>query len=370
MTTKGESNNTSSIPINGVNGIGSNHDNDYDDMENQLIHRHVTNGYTSLNGRNGIRNGADIDHVLVTGGAGYLGSTLVPMLLADGYRVTVYDIFLWGVQSLCFIANHPNLTLICGDVCDQTRLAKAIQDCDAVIHLAAIVGYPACEKNPEMAQRVNEGGSRNVVQSLRPHQKLIYASTGSCYGAVDGTCTEDTAISPLTLYGSSKAKGEALVSDVGGVSLRLATVFGVAPRMRLDLLVNDLTCKALIEKHIDVYQGSFRRTFLHVKDAAYAFMLALKNYKVMQGKAFNVGHESMNMTKEEVVHQICDAVPGCHMTTSAIGEDKDKRDYEVSYARIRQLGFQPTVTVKDGIKELIKILPYMDEVEKKRARNV
>ena len=359
----GISNGTVSQEANGIN-------NNKHNMEDKLFHiPQSTDHSISLKGKNGVCH-RDVEHVLVTGGAGYLGSTLVPMLLADGYRVTVYDIFLWGIQSLCSVANHPMLTIIQGDVCDAAKLAKAMQNCDAVIHLAAIVGYPACEKNPKMAHNVNEDGTRNVVEALKPHQKVIYASTGSCYGAVDGVCTEDTAISPLTLYGSSKAKGEELVRAAGGVGLRLATVFGVAPRMRLDLLVNDLTCKALLEKDIDIYQGSFRRTFLHVRDAAFAFVLALKKYKIMEGKAFNIGHESMNMTKMEVANQIQDAVPECHMTTSSNGEDKDKRDYEVSYARIRNLGFAPTMTVQDGIQELLKILPYMDEFEKSRARNV
>lgn len=338
-----------------MNGVSENHN-------GSLMNHSNSNG--------SIKKAGEIEHVLVTGGAGYIGSTLIPLLLADNYRVTVYDKFLWGVQPLCFIANHPNLAIIQGDICDAPKLAKAMRDCDAIIHLAAIVGYPACEKDPDVTREVNVDGTHNVVKCKKTHQHLIYASTGSCYGAVEGICTEDTPISPLTLYGSTKAEGEELVCSAGGVSLRLATVFGVAPRMRLDLLVNDLTCIAKTVKAIDLYQGSFRRTFLHVKDVARAFMLALKNYNVMQGKAYNVGHESMNMSKANLVHQIQKMVPECHVTTSANGEDKDKRDYEVSYARIRQFGFQPTISLKEGIVELLKIVPYINEYERKNARNV
>lgn len=308
--------------------------------------------------------------VMVTGGAGYLGTTIIPMLLARGHQVKIYDRLSWGVQSLLPIVGSPNLQVVRGDIRDEEKLASEMQDCNVIIHLAAIVGYPACEKDPDEAREVNEDGTANIVKNMRRDQQLIYASTGSCYGAVDGICTEETAISPLTLYGSTKAKGEELARSVGGVGLRLATVFGVSPRLRLDLLVNDLTHKAVSLKEFDLYQGGFRRTFLHIKDAARAFIMAIDNYKVMSGQAYNVGHESMNMTKKDVADYIQELVPECKITASSSGEDKDKRDYEVSYAKLRKLGFKVTTTVKDGIEELLKIVPHMTEYEVKIARNI
>ncbi|XP_002735108.1 GDP-D-glycero-alpha-D-manno-heptose dehydrogenase-like [Saccoglossus kowalevskii] len=330
------------------------------------------NGFTNglLINQNGYQENDNKTHVLVTGGAGYLGSTLVPMLLRDGYKVTVYDIFRWGINSLLPLAGDPNLHIIKGDVCDEAHLVKVMENVDVIIHLAAVVGYPACDKEPDKACAINVGATETITKNLQSYQKLIYASTGSCYGAVDGICSEDTPICPLTLYGSTKAKGEELVCNVGGVGLRLATVFGVAPRMRLDLLVNDLTHKGLNLKHFDLYQGSYRRTFLHVKDAARCFILALENYDKMSGNAYNVGHESMNMTKSDIAHLIQKSVKGCRITESKNGEDKDKRDYEVSYEKIRKIGFSTTLTVQDGINELLKILPHMSEADVIRSKNV
>ncbi len=295
--------------------------------------------------------------ILVTGGAGYLGTLLVPMLLERGQRVVLFDNFTWGLKPILHFAADEGLSIVTGDVRNADALAAAGEGCEAVMHLAAIVGYPACAADPHLAYAVNVDGTRNVVAAAggRP---VIFASTGSTYGKVEGICTEDTPIAPLTLYGSTKREAEQLVAGAGGVSLRFATVFGVSPRLRLDLLVNDFVYQAVSHRQIILYEGHFRRTFLHARDAARAFVFALDHLDAMRGQAFNVGDESMNYTKRDVALRIRDQVD-YYLHEAQVGQDADRRDYEVSYARLRGLGYAAGTPLDEGIRELVKVLSHL-----------
>ncbi len=295
--------------------------------------------------------------ILVTGGAGYIGSLLIPMLLKREYKVVLFDSLMWGLKPILHFASHPQLTVITGDIRDKDALAPVVKESDCVIHLASIVGYPACAADPARAVSVNVDGTRNIVEAMTD-QKLIFASTGSTYGKVEGICTEETPIAPLTLYGSTKWEAERMVTAMGGVALRFATVFGVSPRLRLDLLVNDFVYQALHNRQIVMYEGQFRRTFLHALDAARAYYFALDHYDKLAGQAVNVGDASMNHSKRDVAKIIQEFVD-YYLHEADVGEDRDKRDYEVSYDKIHKLGFETTVTIRQGIEELIKVLRHI-----------
>jgi nucleoside-diphosphate-sugar epimerase len=297
-------------------------------------------------------------NILVTGGAGYIGSLLIPTLLNRGYKVTLFDNFMWGIKPILHFADNKNLEIISADIRDEKAVEQAVKNHDCVIHLAAIVGYPACAADPGRAISINVEGTRNVAKALNGDQKLIFASTGSTYGKVDGVCTEDTPIAPLTLYGATKSEAEAICLDKNGVALRFATVFGASPRLRLDLLINDFVYQAIHQKQIVLYEGHFRRTFLHAKDAALSYTFAIDNYDKMRGQAFNIGDDAMNYTKREIAHLLKEYL-NYYLHEAAVGEDLDKRDYEVSYEKINQLGFKTTINIRDGIEELIKILKHV-----------
>jgi len=306
-----------------------------------------------------------MEHVLVTGGAGYKGSLLVPRLLEKGYQVTVLDNFMFGIKPILHFANHPNVSFINGDVRDKRVVATAMKNADIIHHLAAIVGYPACSADPQVAESVNVDGTRNICENLSQNQRLIFASTGSTYGKVKATCTEETPINPLSLYGKTKWIAEQLVTDKGGVGLRFATVFGLSPRLRLDLLVNDFVHQAIHLKQIILYNSNWRRTFLHVRDAAESYLFTMDNFDRMSGRAFNVGDEKMNYTKLDIALAVRKKVD-YYLHEAEIGEDLDQRDYEVSYQRIRDLGYKATVTLDEGIDELAKILPHLQVVSEWR----
>jgi len=294
--------------------------------------------------------------VLITGGAGYLGSILTGLFLDDGHCVTVFDRFNFGLNSLLHFGGYSGIDLIKGDVRDSDAVAQAVQksQADAVVHLAAIVGYPACAADPALARSTNVDGTRNVIASL-DDQKLVFASTGSTYGKVEGICDESTAINPVSLYGSTKWEAEKMVLEYGGIALRLATVFGVSPRMRLDLLVNDFVYQALHSRSLIMYEGDHRRTFMHVRDAARAFRWALDHYDGLKGRAYNIGSEKMNYTKRAVAQKIASKVD-FYLDEAAIGEDLDQRDYEVSYELAHENGYSTTIDLDAGIDELIRFL--------------
>ena len=293
--------------------------------------------------------------ILVTGGAGYVGSTLVPMLLELGHRVRVYDSLKFGGQGLLPCCQNRHFELIKGDVADPSGVKKALDGVEAVIHLAAIVGYPACKKEPQLAHSTNVEGTRTLLSLRKKDQKVIFASTGSIYGTVpDYVCNEQTPRAPITLYGETKAEAEQMVLDAGnGVAYRYATAFGVSNRMRLDLMPNDFAYQAVKNRNLIVYEGGFKRTFVHVRDMARSFIFALERWDTIKDDVYNVGHESMNFTKEDVARKILEHVD-YYLHFAEVGADADQRNYEVSYEKIRSKGFETTVDLDRGIAELVR----------------
>jgi len=293
--------------------------------------------------------------VLVTGGAGYVGCLLVPQLLERGYKVRVLDNLMYGGNGLLPCCLDPNFEFIKGDVRDPEVVRDAVCDADVIIHLAAIVGYPACKKDPQLAEEVNLGGTVNLNKARSKGQMMIFASTGSNYGHVgEGVCTEDTPLNPLTLYGVTKTEAEKRLLDSGNtIVYRFATAFGLSPRLRLDLMVNDFVYQAVVNRQLIVYEKHFRRTFIHVRDMARSFLFAVGHARQMRDGVFNVGSESVNLTKEDVALMIRERI-NYFLHFAEIDKDEDQRNYAVDFSRIRNLGFELETPMEQGIEELMR----------------
>lgn len=293
--------------------------------------------------------------VLVTGGAGYIGTTLVPMLLDQGHEVTVYDNLIYSGEFLIPYFRRPNFSFIKGDVRDAKKVKEVCQGKDVVIHLAAIVGYGACRKDEQLAHDVNFLGTQHVVKSLTADQHLIFASTGSNYGVLKEVCTESSPLNPLSIYGITKTKAEAFVQENAPcfTAFRFATAFGVSPRLRLDLLINELSYMALKQKYLVIYEPHFMRTFIHVHDIARSFLFAMENKDKMKNQIYNVGSNDMNFSKKEICELIA-KYTDVYIHYSDYDGDADKRNYIVSYDKISSLGFAASISVEEGIKELLQ----------------
>lgn len=298
--------------------------------------------------------------ILVTGGAGYIGSCLVPLLLERGDEVTVLDKLMFGPAGMLPCFAYRNFHFVRGDITEDATLKRCLQGQDLIIHLAAYVGYPICKKFPKDAQQTNLRASI-ILDRLRGETPLLYGSTGSNYGVVtDQVCTEDTPLNPITLYGETKTLAENTFRDTGNsVCYRFATAFGISPRLRLDLLVNDFCYRAARLKSLIVYEASFKRTFIHVRDIAKSFVFAIDNYDRMKDEVFNVGSNSMNYTKHEIAKKIEEKVD-YYLHFADIGKDEDQRNYEVSYEKIDALGFQTTVDLEQGLDELLSVMEAVD----------
>ena len=293
--------------------------------------------------------------ILITGGSGYLGSVITETLLEFGYNVTVLDNLMYGQTSSYLFAHNKQFKFIHGDVRDSKTLIELVKTHDVVIPLAAIVGYPACDRDKELATKVNYDHVKNICDNLSKSQMIIYPNTNSGYGiGENGECTEDSSLNPISHYGVTKVKAEKEVLKAGGISLRLATVFGTSPRMRMDLLVNEFVLKCLSDKYITLFEHKFVRNFIHIRDVADAFLFMILNYKKNSSNVFNVGLSDTNITKLELAERIKLFIPELNISFSDTFTDPDKRDYIVSNKKIENSGWYPQYSLNDGIEELIK----------------
>lgn len=298
-----------------------------------------------------------MEKVLITGGAGYIGSVLTEHLLEEGYKVTVLDNLSFQQKTLINLSHKENFDFIYGDARDENLLEKTMSNFDVIIPLACVVGAPACDLRKHDAKTINHDAVLMIKEFAQPHQKIIYPTTNSGYGTKSSEiyCTEETPLEPISLYGITKVNAEKeLLKSENAITLRLATVFGVSPRMRTDLLVNDFVQRALFDKFLVLFEKHFKRNYIHIRDVARCFEHCIKNYERMKGNAYNVGLDDANLSKEELALKIKNYVPELAIISEEFSKDPDKRNYIVSNKKLYSTGFTPKYSLDFGIKELIK----------------
>lgn len=300
--------------------------------------------------------------VLVTGGAGYVGSVMVPMLLDAGYQVIALDSMMYGQTGLLGVADCERFSFVRGDARDEQLLGELLSQVEAIIPLAALVGAPACDRNPILAESLNLGAIRSLIKLRSSEQIIIFPTTNSGYGTRTGDvyCTEETPLEPISLYGQTKVQAEKELLESGNaITLRMATVFGVSPRMRLDLLVNHFVYEAIHSGYIVIYEKHFKRNYIHIRDVADCFIFCLENFERLKNEPYNLGLDEANYTKEELTNLVRKSVPSFNIVFSDIGTDPDQRNYIVANSKLQKRGFTARRGVEQGISELIKAYQMM-----------
>jgi nucleoside-diphosphate-sugar epimerase len=295
--------------------------------------------------------------ILVTGAAGYIGSVLVPELLKEGFEVIAVDNFMYNQPSLLDCCYDRKLTVIRSDARDKELISKCLKGTDAIFPLACLTGAPLCQKNPFEAKSIIVDAVKMILDLRSKDQMIIFPTTNSGYGiGQKGVfCTEKTPLRPVSLYGKLKVEAEeALLQSGNCITLRLATAFGISPRMRLDLLVNDFVYRAVTDRFLVLFEAHAKRNYIHVRDVAKAFVHCLRNYERMKGEPYNVGLSDANLSKWELCEEIKKQAPDFYFAEAKVGEDPDKRDYIVSNEKIEKTGYKPDFSIQKGIAELIK----------------
>lgn len=307
-----------------------------------------------------------VEKILITGGAGYLGSILCERLLQEGHHVTVLDNLMYGQTGLFHLCNDPAFDFVRGDARDEKLVGDLVANADVIIPLAAVVGAPACDRDPWLAQAVNHDAVSMINRLRSLDQLVVYPNTNSGYGATSGDvyCTEDTPLEPISVYGKTKTQAEIdLLETPNVITLRLATVFGVSPRMRLDLIVNHFVRMAVTEGSLVLFEKDFMRNFVHIRDVADCFLHCIHNSQRMTGWSYNLGLDEANVSKEQLAFKIKEHVPTLDIQSSEHGKDPDKRNYIVSNQRLRDAGFEARRSLDDGIIELMKAYRMMGRGE-------